>query len=341
MHLIILTKKWGRNYTGATLATQYFSQRWYKNFESVNVYTLHIGESISSNSKINIVHCRSEKDIKNKIKHFVTDSQHKEIIGYSDDHLGHILHDCNVKYVHTYHGNWPDAKKTNFLFFLKSFYFIPLYKKTIQYADVVVNVSNYMRKFTDLYNKNSVVIRNGMDLKIFNGTISPKNGFLMVGNVDKRKYKLCVKLCEKLNNLNTDVNIDIYGRIEDKKLQRILEKYSNVHFMGMRNEIPYKNYLGMINSSCIENLSISVCEALANEVPVVCFNVGGLSEVVCDGENGFLIEQFDVQSMVEKLQLLQNGYILPNCRFENALEFNWDFAAKKYMQIFEGQCTKK
>ncbi len=37
--------------------------------------------------------------------------------------------------------------------------------------------------------------------------------------------------------------------------------------------------MGLINTSTIENLSISVCEALKSNLPVFCFEVGGLQKL--------------------------------------------------------------
>ena len=42
--LVILTKNYGYNFTGATMATQQFVKCWSQNFEEVVVYTLHEGE---------------------------------------------------------------------------------------------------------------------------------------------------------------------------------------------------------------------------------------------------------------------------------------------------------
>ena len=47
-----------------------------------------------------------------------------------------------------------------------------------------------------------------------------------------------------------------------------------------------------------ESFGVAALEAMACEVPVVASRVGGLPEVVTDGETGFLHEPDDVQGMV-------------------------------------------
>ena len=334
MNLIVLTKKWGRNFTGATLATQYFVDKWKTYFDKIYVYTLNKGDGIVDDN-VAVTLCNSEKDLCDNIKSLVGEIGQKEVIGYSDDHLGYLLDSCGVRYLHTYHGNWPDARKTDMVFFAKSFYFIPLYKKTIKRAAKVVNVSRYMEGFTDKISGGSTLIRNGIDVKIAEPSDAPKNKFLMVGNVDKRKYGKLINVLSALKKRNANIEIDIYGRIDDQKVANSLSEYNGVTLMGLCKEIPFKDYIGFINTSCIENLSISVCEALINEIPVVCFEVGGLPEVVKNGINGFVVEKFDAEVMAERIISVSNGYEFTDCKIENLSEFNWDHAAQRYIELFE------
>ena len=56
-----------------------------------------------------------------------------------------------------------------------------------------------------------------------------------------------------------------------------------------------------------ESFGLAALEALSCKVPVICTNVGGLPEVVIDGENGFLHEIGDVEGMANSaLELLMD-----------------------------------
>jgi glycosyltransferase involved in cell wall biosynthesis len=49
-----------------------------------------------------------------------------------------------------------------------------------------------------------------------------------------------------------------------------------------------------------ESFGLSALEAMVHKVPVVCSDVGGLSEVVEDGFSGYLCPLGDIDAMAEK-----------------------------------------
>ena len=332
--LIIVTKKWGRNFTGATLATQYFVERWIEHFDCVSVYTLQYGEAIE-HQHLKVFKFKNEYALMKSINKDALDIKAtKQYVCYSDDHLGFVFSIAGLSYIHTYHGNWPEAKYISFEFYLKSFYFIPLYVWTIKKAKVVVNVSEYMRRFTLKYNQNSVVIRNGIERKtVCDGGVKD-NCFLIVGNIDQRKYGYAIKVLENLQCMDSKVHIDIYGSILDRKIEKKIRALHNVCLCGSVKDIPYKKYLGLINTSRMENLSISVCEAIMNGIPVFSFDVGGLPEVIRTGKTGYVIPAYDTAEMARHI----NDYFISASRMnvdKTVLdEFSWEIAAKKYLALF-------
>jgi glycosyltransferase involved in cell wall biosynthesis len=55
-----------------------------------------------------------------------------------------------------------------------------------------------------------------------------------------------------------------------------------------------------------EGTPVTAIEALAGGCPVVATRVGGVPDVVTDGEDGFLVEPGDVEGLAERLALLAN-----------------------------------
>lgn len=102
--------------------------------------------------------------------------------------------------------------------------------------------------------------------------------------------------------------IDEHRSYKDELLRIIKENNLEPHvrFTGWRNDaleiISLMDILVMPSSS--EGFGRSVLEAMALGKPVVASRLGGLRELIKDGENGFLVEPGDVRSLAEKISLL-------------------------------------
>lgn len=337
MKILVLTKNYGKNVTGATLATHTFIHLWAKTAEVEKIIVLaqHLHE-FDEDPKIHIVQYSSRGKIPSLLAQYVD----KDTICYSDDHYGTFLADAGVKYVHTYHGNWPDARWLNLEYFLKSFYFIPKYAKTIRAASKVVNVSNYMKKFTDKYNKNSVTIRNGVDNSriavVHKNSNKTSHKCLMLGNVDSRKYGLLPALVEEMQKEHLELSIDVYGRIVDKKLAAKLEQYKEVNLHGFVpfSKIDLSQYDFLLSTSTRENLPISIVEILKSKLPVLAIPAGGIPEVI-DKNSGRLLKNNDMKKNIEIIQEVINGSIQFTFTNNTLDEFDWRKSANKYIKIFQ------
>ena len=77
-------------------------------------------------------------------------------------------------------------------------------------------------------------------------------------------------------------------------------------FLGYQEEVApfYAAFDAMILPSINEGTPVSAIEALAAGRPVVATRVGGVPDVVREGENGFLVEAGDVDALAERLAQL-------------------------------------
>lgn len=88
-----------------------------------------------------------------------------------------------------------------------------------------------------------------------------------------------------------------------------------------------------------ELLGLSVLEAMASGTPVVCSRVGGLPEVVTDGETGFLVEPGDVGALRDRLALLLADRVLARRLGDNARQlvlerFTWEHCARRCLAAY-------
>src|SRR6266699_414359 len=83
----------------------------------------------------------------------------------------------------------------------------------------------------------------------------------------------------------------------------------NIVFVGKQANIA--DYLGVADvfllPSELESFGLAALEALACEVPVIATRIGGIPDVVTDGETGFLSDVGDVGKMTgDTLHLLHD-----------------------------------
>ena len=216
-----------------------------------------------------------------------------------------------------------------------------MYKLTVSNAKSVIAVSHYSKQFLKKYNYNINTIRNGigrnkLKIEINKSKINSKKfNILMVGSIDKRKYLLAQKLFSNLLDLKDKINIDIYGNILDESLANKLSEYEFVNIRGFNDSIEFELYDLYISTSKIENLSIAICEALRANIPVITFDIGGISEVINNGENGFLVKRFSIYDMKKLIEMIIFNSYRFNFSTNKLEEFNWEYSSKRYLKEFK------
>jgi glycosyltransferase involved in cell wall biosynthesis len=97
------------------------------------------------------------------------------------------------------------------------------------------------------------------------------------------------------------------AREDFQRLARDSGVENEVLFLGARHDIPH--LLGIVDaivlpSTDVESSPICLLEALAAGVPQVASRIGGIPDIVEDGETGFLVEAGDIDGLVEHILTL-------------------------------------
>ena len=95
-----------------------------------------------------------------------------------------------------------------------------------------------------------------------------------------------------------------------------------------------------ISTSYTENQPLGVLQAMACELPVIAFRVGGIPEIIQDGETGLLVEPYDLTEYKEKLDWLLADEGLRRRLGKNARQyvlenFNYEVLLDRYVEIFD------
>ncbi len=163
-----------------------------------------------------------------------------------------------------------------------------------------------------------------------------------VGRFDKQKgYDYLSKVTVNVLSKYPDWQWDIYGSGEDSirnELKANLEKgevLSQVNFMGNVKGIEniYPNHGIYVMTSRYEGLPLVLLEAKQYGLPIVSFNCPtGPSEIVIDGENGYLINDFDIEEMSNKICKLIEDKELRGKFSENSLNDTEKFSKERILQ---------
>ncbi|HCU79988.1 MAG: hypothetical protein CL789_04580 [Chloroflexi bacterium] len=94
------------------------------------------------------------------------------------------------------------------------------------------------------------------------------------------------------------------NNLEDLVQKLDLEEF--VHFLGFRSDVRYimNCFEIFVLPSWIEGLPVTILEAMAVRKPVVATSVGGVPELVLDGETGILVSPRDVLGLSKAIESL-------------------------------------
>lgn len=215
-----------------------------------------------------------------------------------------------------------------------------------------ITVSQDFLRLTNL-NKKIFYIPNGVDVNIFDKVPqkkSTKTAILFVGRLHKQKnLKTLIESFAKISSEFPNLDLNIVGSGPQKKELQAQTKKSNfkkINFIGSlsgKNLIKrYKESLFLTLPSFYEGLPLSLLEAWAAKIPVVVTKTGDCQFIVKNGNNGFLINNPNLDELTKTLKIALrsnltkiglNGYNLVKKKF------SWDYSAAETLKVYE-QLTK-
>lgn len=117
-------------------------------------------------------------------------------------------------------------------------------------------------------------------------------------------------------------------RSEAERLSRELGLAEYVKFLGKQEAIAELLSISdlMLMSSETESFGLAALEAMACSVPVVAYKVGGLPELIKDGDNGYTVPMADIDALTERaVELLSQPDLqarMAQCARETALRYD-------------------
>lgn len=145
------------------------------------------------------------------------------------------------------------------------------------------------------------------------------NTILYVGHISKLKnLLLLIRALHKLRDKDINFYLHIVGSIKDKSYYNECKKYINNN--NLSETLKFHGYLDqdeivklyneidiLILPSLQENNPVTVLEAMAAGKVAIASNVGGISENIENGINGYIFEKNDLNTMIDILaQIYKN-----------------------------------
>ncbi|GAB5524352.1 MAG: glycosyltransferase family 4 protein [Roseivirga sp.] len=181
--------------------------------------------------------------------------------------------------------------------------------------DKFITVSDFQREkileFDTISAQKISTVHNFLDASDFEPGFQPGTYFLYFGRLDKTKGILTlVKALERLPHIK--LLIAGTGDYENELRSYVTSHdMDNVEFLGFKSGNDLHDLIRgaiacTIPSEWYETFGLTTIESFALGRPVIGARIGGITEVISEGRDGFLFEPGNVDELTEKIDLL-NG----------------------------------
>ena len=200
----------------------------------------------------------------------------------------------------------------------------PLKMDKIHYVPNPVNLSVF---YPEQVNSN---------LKIFTHDPNIPLVLFLGGVSDKRKGWDLLQAALKINNKSFtlgvigDISEQVYGNIKVIPIKHIENSETLRAYYSMAHLV--------LVPSRAEQLPQVATESLSCGTPIVAFKIGGLRDIITDGQNGKLVEPYNIKEFSEAISFIVNKSkkdFIQNCRYFAEQNFSFSVVSKKYHSIID------
>ena len=221
---------------------------------------------------------------------------------------------------------------------------------------------SYLLGFSE---KRVTVVPNGVDLSCFNGKI---DAFAMREELGIGEEPLVVTALRLIKGKSPELLISAFANVlkvipsaklviagsgqEEDNLRRQIQDLNITNSVFMMGKLPKERVAQLMAAanvfvlpSKIESFGLTLLEASAAGVPVVCANAGGIPEVFRDGFDALLYPPGDDDAMAKAIiRLIQDGKLankISTNAVETASKFTWERTAEQTLQIYKEVLQEK
>ena len=228
-------------------------------------------------------------------------------------------------------------------------------RKILLQADLITATSVFLAKKTEEFinkRKKVKVISFGIDVNIFDSCKVEHEG-INIGFYKhlKEKYgpKYLIEAINLIKNRHENIHVFMAGEGEQREeLEKLAKDIAVDHLIEFTGWLPpgkliryYKITDIAVMPSVLESetFGVAALEASAMKIPVIASNVGGVPEVIKDGETGILVEPKNVSDLAKAITKLIENKDLRSRMGKAGREFvkenyKWEKNAKKMETVY-------
>ena len=216
------------------------------------------------------------------------------------------------------------------------------YRRVAGLADEFIAVSNDLKEFVcghiNIPPARISVVHNGIDTRVFDNRLHdhkaargkldiPSSAYVIIvvaALFEMKGHKDLITALAGMAREKPDLFVLFVGdgdyRQELQKLAAESGLREVIRFLGFRSDIPEMLSVSdlFVLPSYSEGLPVSVLEAMAAGVPVIATDVGGLREVVRDGENAYLVPPAVPSVLAGKITFCMSNRTVTKCIADQA-----------------------
>lgn len=248
----------------------------------------------------------------------------------------------------------------------RNFFLSRVIRFVLNHADAITTNSQCNAELLSKFCKKKIdIIPMGVDLERFtplkrdeglrNSLSNGKILVLGVGRwVEVKGYRYLIMAMEKVAEKEPDVKLVLIGfGPEENRLKKLAERRGlkdTVNFIKGVKRDEINAYFASSDIFVLPSISrrdgssegfgLSLIEAMASGVAVIGSRVGGIVDIIKDGDTGFLTEEKAPDSLAEKILLLKRDSGLRKRLGENGRtyvkeNFGWEKAGENFLNLYE------
>jgi glycosyltransferase involved in cell wall biosynthesis len=224
------------------------------------------------------------------------------------------------------------------------------YRRVLSRADCIVAPSPYLAREVTRHGFTVQVIPNVVDLPVYpyryRRHLKPRLLWMRTFH-PAYNPEMAIRVLALVQKVVPEITLVIAG--QDKGTQDAVQRLARR--LGLENVARFPGYLDMaakvregktadifLNTNHVDNTPVSLIEACAMGLPVVATNVGGIPDLLTDGETGLLVPDDDDEAMAAAiLRLLRDpdlaGRLSANGR-QLAERFSWAQVRPQWEELF-------